>query len=60
MPHGTVGLKNMYIIASSIIYTSDIDKKQNSILNTPLFHTLASNFPPNRHGTMVEIGEKNQ
>ena len=56
--HLHMGKKIMDIVASSIIYTHDVDQTQSSILKVPWFHTPASNFPRNWHDTMGNIYEQ--
>ena len=48
----------MYIIASSIISTYDVDKKQNVILKIPWFQTPASHFSRNWHENTGELFEQ--
>ena len=48
----------MDIVASSIKFTYDVNKMQNSILNIPWFHTPASHFSRNGNDTMGEITEQ--
>ena len=50
-------VKNMDILASSLIYMYGVDKTHNSILNMPLFHTPASHLSRNGHYTMGKIYE---
>ena len=50
--------KNLDIVASFIVSTYDIDKRQNGILKMPLFHTPASHFSLNVHDTMGDINEQ--
>ena len=51
--------KNLDIVASSIISTSDTNKIQNDILKLTWFHTPASYFLLNGHDTMGYIVEQN-
>ena len=53
-----LGEKNLDIIASSINYTYEVNKMQNSILNIPWFHTPSSHFSRNGDDTMGDISEQ--
>ena len=48
----------LYILASSVISTYDADKRQNSILITPWFHTPAFQFSWNGHDITGKILEQ--
>ena len=48
----------MDILSSSMIYTYDVHKMQNSILNIPWFHTPASHFSRNGYDTMGDTIEQ--
>ena len=50
--------KTLYIVASSIIFTYDVDKTNNGTLKIPWFHTIASHSSQNRHDTMGKIAKK--
>ena len=48
----------MDFVASSLISTYDVDKAQNSLLESPLFHNPASCFSQNGRGTMGKIAKQ--
>ena len=48
----------MDIVPSSIFYTYEVNKKDNSILQVPWFHTPASNFSWHRYDTIGDIYEQ--
>ena len=49
----------MYILASIIISTYDVNKTYNSILKVPWFQTPESHLSLNIHDTMGDIAEQN-
>ena len=50
--------KNLDIVSSSIIYTYDVNKTQNSILMIPWFHIPTSNSLRNGHKTMGKVAKQ--
>ena len=53
-----LGRKTLDIVASSIIYTYDVDKTHNSIQKIPCLHKPASHYSLNRHDPMNNTVEQ--